>query len=417
MTVMVFNNYYLLNANLVIGVILAPYIGSVDTGKFSFRYFVPSITFITLAVFIPVKTTVFLALLFSFLFFLENYIGKISSMLLLLLVLISPIFKYISQVVGFPIRLWLSDATAGIFRLAGADTLAFGNVIMMGGNEFAVDQACAGLNMLATSLIICLFVIAYYQKRTIKRFSLLHVITLLFVTTILNITCNLIRILILVQFKIPAESIYHDIMGLLCLLVYVILPLMLLIKISIAKYGRKFTAVTKGSEYPQAPQHLWFHFLFLGAISLVAYNLKNMGQIAPSINQINLTGYKKDVLDNGVLKFENSNALVYIKSGTFYAPEHDPMVCWKGSGYIFKSIKKETIGSTEIYTGILEKEDDKIYSAWWFDNGKTKTISQFKWRWKAAKGEGDFYLVNANAKDASALRRVIINLLLNNHNL
>ncbi|HEX8377392.1 MAG TPA: exosortase N [Pedobacter sp.] len=412
----VLHNYYLWNANVLIGVCLAPYICSVDVGKFSMRYLVPSVALTVLAVFIPVKTTIFVALLFCLLLFLENYLGKIRPMLLLLLLIISPIFNYISNAIGFPIRLWLSDASASLLSLTGVDTHAYGNLIMQGGNEFAVDQACAGLNMMATSLIICLFVIAYYQKRTFKKFPALYVVSLLILTTVLNVVCNLIRIVLLVQFKIAAESIYHDFIGLLCLLVYVILPLLFLVKEFIGKFGRKYKAGTASQSYVDMPRYIWLHIILLGIVSIVACNLKNMGQIAPSITNISFPGYKKEILDNGILKFENNDALIYLKSGTYYAPEHDPMVCWKGSGYNFKSIKKETIGSTEIYTGILEKGNDKIYSAWWFDNGKIKTISQFLWRWKAARGQGNFYLVNANAKDASTLRRITTEVLSENHN-
>lgn len=409
------NSYYLWNANLLIGLLLAPYICSVDAGKFSLRYLVPAILFIILAAFIPVRTTIFLAILFSFLLFLENYFGRISSMLLFLLILISPIFKYVSNVIGFPIRLWLSDIAASILRLAGTDTQAYGNVILQGKNEFTVDQACAGLNMLATSLIICLFIMAYYQKRSFKRIPIVQVLLFLTLTIGLNIACNLIRIVLLVQFKIAPESIYHDLIGVLCLLVYVILPLLFLIK-AVVRYAKNLPEAAKGMSQSPDLRYPLLHLFFLVVILIISVNLKSVDQIAPSINTLRLKGYQKTVLDNGILKFENNECLVYLKSGTFYAPEHDPMVCWKGSGYTFNSIKKEKVGDIEIYSGVLEKGKDKIYSAWWFDNGKIKTINQFTWRWKAAKGEGNFYLVNANAQNESDLKRITTSLLSQNLN-
>ncbi|EOR93667.1 hypothetical protein ADIARSV_3176 [Arcticibacter svalbardensis MN12-7] len=407
------NSYYLWNANLFIGLLLAPYICSFNMGKFSIRYLIPAVVFIVLALFIPVRTTVFIALLFSFLFFLENYIGTTSSMLLFLLLLISPIFNYLSNVIGFPIRLYLSDFAAIILGWAGSHTQAYGNIIVQGNNEFAVDQACAGLNMLATSLIICLFIIAYYQKRTNKRFSFVRILTLLVITTGLNMICNLIRIVLLVQFKIPAESIYHDLIGILCLLVYVMIPLMLLIKRASGIAVEKHLINIK----PFVIRYPILHLLLLTTALFVALNLKRMDQIAPSIQSINLEGYQKNVLSNGILKFENHEGLVYLKSGAFYAADHDPMVCWRGSGYTFKSIKKTIIGSIVVYTGILEKGGDKIYSSWWFDNGKIKTINQFNWRWRAAKGERNFYLVNVNARNASSLKRITTSLLSKNLNL
>ena len=194
LTIGALSSYYLWNANLFTGLLLAPYICSFKTRKYSVRYLVPAIACIVLALYIPVRTTAFVAFLFSFLFFMENYIGKTSSMVLFLLVLISPVFSYLSNVIGFPIRLYLTDFAAVILSWGGTYTQAYGNIIVQGNSEFAVDQACAGLNMLATSLIICLFVIAYYQKRTSKKFSFISILIFLVLTTCLNMICNLIRI-------------------------------------------------------------------------------------------------------------------------------------------------------------------------------------------------------------------------------
>jgi exosortase N len=285
---------------------------------------------------------------------------------------------------------------------------------MQGNNEFAVDQACAGLNMLATSLIICLFILAWYQKRMCCQFSIYQVICLLILTIILNILCNLIRIILLVQFKIAPELIYHDLIGIICLLVYVIIPLVLVVKWLGSNYALKSPAQTKDLHPFPKLRFPILHISLVITLVLISVNLKNMNQIVPHINSINLQGYQKKTLNNGILKFENSESLVYLKSGTFYAPEHDPMVCWKGSGYTFKSIKKEKYASTEVYTGVLEKGNDTIYSAWWFTNGKLNTVNQFKWRWKAAKGEGDFYLVNINVQNASDLKRLTTALLSKN---
>jgi exosortase N len=414
--VVALNSYFLWSANLLIGLIFAPYICAVEKGKFSFRYFAPALVLIVLAIFIPVRTTIFLALLFTCLFFLENFFGKISAMLLFLLVLISPIFQYISNLIGFPVRLWLSDIASSVLGMLGTDTYANGNMIMQGNNEFSVDQACAGLNMLATSLIISLFAMAHFQKRLNRRLSILNILFLLSLTICLNIACNLIRIVLLVQFRISPESIYHDIIGMLCLLIYVIGPLLFLVKIAVRKYGKCFSADNRHDSFSAVLRYPWLHVSLLAIILFASFRLTSMDRIAPSINAIEVPGYKKQALSSGVLKFESEDGLIYLKFGAFYAPEHNPMVCWEGSGYTFRFIKKERCGSTEIYTGILEKGKDKIYSAWWFDNGKIRTIDQFNWRWRAARGEGNFYLVNANAKDAVTLKRITASLLSGNLN-
>ena len=83
------------------------------------------------------------------------------------------------------------------------------------------------------------------------------------------------------------------------------------------------------------------------------------------------------------------------------------MICWVGSGYEFKQIKKETIVDKEIYTGTLEKGADKLFTAWWFDNGKCKTIKHLEWRWRSLKGEGEFVLVNVSTTTEQELRNKV----------
>jgi exosortase N len=84
---------------------------------------------------------------------------------------------------------------------------------------------------------------------------------------------------------------------------------------------------------------------------------------------VELTGYMKSIANDNVIKFENDNALIYIKpSCHFFGPDHSPTICWKGSGYDFINIKTEKIGSDEIYTAELKKDNEILQIAWWFDN-------------------------------------------------
>ncbi len=392
--ILLMQNYFLWNANVFTGLALAPCICSVEYEKRSLRYLIPALLMGGIALLIPAKTALFLAMVFAALLLAENLWGKINPVLLFLLLLISPLFTYASSLFGFPIRLWLSEVAARIIGFLGIKAFASGNIITLDNYEFSVDQACAGLNMLATSLIICLFIIAFYQRKLAKQLSFLQVILLLTGTVGLNIVCNLFRIILLVLFKIMPDNFLHDGIGVICLVGYVIIPLLFLTKLLIEKQAKvKVNEETKLNFTPELRYPL-LHFLFLMVMIFATLNLKRMDKASQSYNPIRLGGFKKETLEDGIMKFENKEALIYMKSTAFYASEHNPMVCWKGSGYDFKFIKKEIIKGKEVYTGTLIKGKDKIYSAWWFDNGSIKTINQFTWRWHAAKGEGNFYLIN-----------------------
>ncbi len=410
--------YFLWNADVLLGLALAPYICRVKTGEFSMRYLLPALLFTITALIFPVKTTLFVALMFAVLLFMENFKGKVSTVLFFLLLLISPLFLYISNAISFPIRIWLSEMVAQILSICGAQAHASGNIIELNGAEFAVDQACAGLHMLSMSLIICLFVIAHCQRQTVKQLNFIQVTLLLCLTFLLNIVCNLCRIMLLVLFKIPAGNVFHDITGVICLLVYVILPLLWLSQ----AYLKRSVKVERNPRHYQLirlePYELRYPVIHVAmAITLIItlFSLKTMDELAnKNAEAVVLKGYHKQILESGVIKFDNAHALVYLKPTPFYGPEHNPMICWQGSGYNFASIKTEVVNGREIYSGVLTKGRDKIYSAWWFDNGKMQTVSQFKWRWAAARGGRAFYLINVNAASEAGLREVIDSLQGNN---
>ncbi|HEX3007730.1 MAG TPA: hypothetical protein VHO90_08965, partial [Bacteroidales bacterium] len=114
-------------------------------------------------------------------------------------------------------------------------------------------------------------------------------------------------------------------------------------------------------------------------------------------------GYTKSLLSNDVVKLQKADILIYIKKiERFYGTEHNPMICWTGSGYEFKQINTRAVKGKEIYIGTLHKGSDIIYAAWWFDNGRYQTIDQLDWRWKAFKGD-EFFLVNINSASLQKL--------------
>jgi exosortase N len=399
--------YFKWDAEMLLGLALVPYICKVKRGGFSLRYLIPAVLFTVIALRFPVKTNLFLALLFCGLLFIENLKGKISPVLFLLLLLISPAFGYISNTFSFPLRIWLSEVAANILNLIGTDAQASGNIIQLKGSEFSVDQACAGLHMLATSFMIGLFMVAHYQRQTAKQLHLVWSLFLLVFTFALNIACNLCRILLLVLFKILAGTMMHDLTGIVCLLVYVVLPLLGLYTFALKRSERPYIDPRFHNTIRLVPDGLrysFMHLVFAALLLTVSFNIKTTDELSDkTLSNVNLSGYQKNILESGVVKFEKPGALVYVKPSPFYCPEHDPMICWQGSGYVFSKIKKQFIAGRQVYSGILTKAKDKIYAAWWFDNGSLKTINEFEWRWNAAKGGKLFYLVNVNAGSEKAL--------------
>ena len=400
------------NANVYAGLLLSPFICTIKQGEYSWRYLLPALLTITAAAFMPVRTTFFLAVLFTALFFIENHFGKLNDAFLFLMILISPVFKYMTSLVDFPVRLWISEQVAGLLSSAGINAAAAGNQIEMNDVVFSVDPACAGLHMLILSLIICLFLLMHHQRKTERQLQFLSLVCVFMLTIGLNLVCNFFRILLLVTFKIMPGTLLHDLIGIVCLTIYVIVPLMIGLKPILKQFGtRKATERLVSNSSDKHLRQPWLHSSLLIVILCIAFHLSQADTFIQKPSEINLYGFRKRKLENGVLKFENKEALIYIKPTAFYAPEHDPKVCWAGSGYVFKSIKKERWQTFELYTAVLEKGKDKIYAAWWFDNGKTQTVDQLRWRWKGIKGEKRFYLINVNAVSQDILQKQVGRLL------
>jgi exosortase N len=128
-------------------------------------------------------------------------------------------------------------------------------------------------------------------------------------------------------------------------------------------------------------------------------------------------GFETTLLDAGVTKVYNKDLLLYLKTiPEFFSAEHTPLFCWKGTGYIFKEIKKTTIQGHEIYIGHLRKSGDLLYTAWWYSNGTLHTIDQLTWRLQMLTGKPRFVLVNVTADSEDVLLKEL-NILLSRDNL
>lgn len=393
------------DGNVYAGLLLVPYICTANRERYSLRYLVPAVALVTLAVFIPVRTTFFLAMLFSLLLLAENSLGKLNNASLFLLVLVSPVFKYIMSMVDFPVRLWLTGQVARLLSHTGIDAVAAGNQIELGDSVFSVDPACAGLNMLIMSLLICLFLLTYHQRKSGRQLHFFYLAALFSATIGLNIICNFFRILLLVTFKIMPGQLMHDLVGIICLIVYVLLPLMAGMGFLLKRFGSEGAPLKQVSTISPSVsvRYPLLHASFLIILLFTASTIVRADTLVSHRADIRIPGFEKKVLESGILKFENQQALIYLKPSAFYIPGHDPTICWTGSGYEFKNIREEKWNGTSLYTATLQKGKDKIYAAWWFDNGELRTADHLLWRWTAAKGAPPFYLINVNAASRAEL--------------
>lgn len=355
---------------------------------------------------IPFTTTfgVYCMLVFALLFLLEQWWGKLSLLLSLHLLLLSPFFQYLSRLVSFPIRLALSEAAAGILGLAGFDIRVSGNLIQLNGTDFLVDSACAGLYMLRYSFLFALLMLAYFQRKG-KFWSLPELAGLLLLLLPLNILGNLVRIVVLIVFGIMPEHWFHEVLGLIIFFIYCLLPFYLISKYLAGKGKNEGSAFHRGG-IKTSPSIASYPGLLILLISFSFVCWKNGTKSAQQIDAAKLpvTAYQAEMV-NEVYKLSNERALIYIKPPVeAYNADHNPLICWQGSGYEFQHIHTASIGQLKVSMAELKKEGNTLYTMWWYDSGRRQTGSQWDWRWQSLIGQEAFYLVNITSESPAILQ-------------
>ncbi len=114
--------------------------------------------------------------------------------------------------------------TAKSLTFIGMDAQADGNIILLNGNDFNVEPGCVGLNMLVTGLVLGLFILAHFERQYQRTFNFLQVTAAMFLVLFLSVFSNYVRLLTLVVFYILPENPLHEVVGIVCLVLYVLLP-------------------------------------------------------------------------------------------------------------------------------------------------------------------------------------------------
>ena len=386
-------------------IILLPFIIYIkQKGVYSYRYGIMSSIFLIAYLTISAPIFFFFAFCFGVFFILEISIGKLNSLAPFVVILVTPLSKYVFDLFGFPIRLALSKFAAQLLSFIGHNINSQGNIIMLNGNIFSVDAACMGLRLVITSFLITFMLISFFEKKTKSEIKISTGIITLIITFILVIVANLLRIIFLIILNSPPNTISHELIGLGSMIIGVIVPMYFIIQ-----YFSSFFKKIKQVNYKGQNQTLLkysFILLFISFFSVLGikktvYNDMEKDEL---VEKITLQNYNKKILPNHIVKFLSPNYLMYIKPAkNFYRSDHNPFICWRGSGYIVTNEKQIELYGKEIFYAQLVSETNTLHTAWWYDNGKYQTVNQLDWRWRAMQGEAPFRLINLTAETPNHL--------------
>ena len=402
--VLAFTPAYFSNTNVLIGLCLFP-LTLFITGprRNNYLYLIAIVSLAALAVAYNVRIFYFFSLAFYFLWLIELFLGRLNILILFLIVFMSPFFIQVVTILGFPLRLMLSGLAGEMLNLVGVDVQVSGNMMILDGAMFSVDEACMGLNMLAISLLMGVFVLAFHHRLANKTLGLYAAGLFFAVVLILNMVANVVRIVALVYFRVPAEDPMHEVIGILCLIVYVVIPLQFLGRWLVRKYGKPKRDTASALMFNRR------NFFVAAVIPLlvlfVGATMDNNRQ-SSSVTHANVQfgNAKPELLSDGITKISTDDLLIYVKTiPEFFTGEHTPLMCWKGSGFEFSGIATTTVAGITIYKGTLVNGGKTLHTAWWYSNGRVETISQVDWRMRMFKGEPGFCLVNVTAGDERTL--------------
>jgi exosortase N len=380
-------------------------------GKVSPRYAIVSLVFLLLTLMAPVKTLLCFSMGFALFYLVESLQYRLNFSAVISLFLITPVSEYAANVFSFPVRLQLSSWVGNILSQFSKETHVTGNIIVHNEQEFSVDPACMGLNMLIASLLVAQMTIGFYQRKMQRKLTPVMVSLFLLSVIALNILSNLSRMIVLVIFSVLPDSLMHELTGLACLFLYVMLPVAIVSKFIVKRFGKP---VTHSSQDFVNKVNWTKHFLVFGLVVSAGVYVSFADSFSrfENLGDKEIPGYKLSLAQPGIVKLENERSLVYVKFiRGFYDSDHNPTICWKGSGYEFTHVQQKKLSGFVLNTAILKKGKDQLYTAWWYSNGKDHTADPFSWRYNAVRTGTTYAVVNvsaANQKDLeNELNRVI----------
>ncbi len=399
---------YFSNGNVIIGFLLFPFtLFAIGPNRNNPLFFVSSMLFILLACAYGVRIFFFFGLAFYFLWIFELFIGRVNYLVLFAIIFMSPFFLQVVTILGFPIRLTLSDVAGQVLHIAGVNVSVQGNLMVMDGSTFSVDEACMGLNMLAMSMLLGVFLLAFRYRVSRVTLGLYPTMIFFLVAVGLNLITNVIRIVMLVYFQIPPENPLHEFLGIVSLMVYTAAPLHFFSVWLVGKYGQPMRCVALQPRRGSSCFFLWLPVsLFIVFAGTAVNNRRHAAVITHP--EVRYGSAKPELLDGGVAKVLSEDLLIYVKViPEFFTGEHTPLMCWKGSGYEFAGVTTTVVADVVIYKGTLVKDGQILHTAWWYSDGNINTISQVEWRMRMLAGQKRFFLINVTSADEQTLMESI----------
>lgn len=308
------------------------------------------------------KSLHFLSLMLLICLVYYYFTKKFSFIALICILLFSTIFNKFFEHLTTEIKQALCENVYFILKNFITIDRIEGVNFYINGAKISVDTACMGLSMFKTGLLTGAILLTLEERKQKLHFSILQIIVFCLIIILLNIISNYFRIITLILLDSTEENILHHTIGLLCFLLYQVLPMIFMIRYFKPKKEAIVVTEKQNNFIPVA-----FSFVI---VLVTSVEMKN----AMSVDLLTDLNPKYDIrkgewVDEEVFKIQSPEKLVYIKT-----PSHKPLICWTGNGYKITESKEILVENEKIWFNKMEKNNNQYVSLWWYEcDGKKYT--------------------------------------------
>jgi exosortase N len=370
-------------------------------------YMLMGLVLCVLYIFVKVQSIYIVGMVFLLMYLLNLTISRTNILPVFVALVALPITNTVLNLLSFDLRLFTTQIVARSLKVILKQVQFEGNIIYYKQHEYGVDDVCAGISMLQIGMIIALMIIAYFERKANKTATVLQISLLMSIAIVLIIVSNVFRIFTIVLFNIDEKSLVHEFAGIISLALYFAWPFYFIVKKMIGSLRETpaiVTAITK--SYAGYKIMVVVVTLLISIYSLYVLSQKK----SVTFEHRQIAGYQLKQFQYGVAQYSNAHVLLYIKPEVpFYAADHHPRICWKGSGYKFTKEKVMHVKGHQIVTAqLINSEQAQLYSAYWFQHNQHITSNELTWRWNALLHQYNYEMINITAATQADLDKEIV---------
>lgn len=213
------------------------------------------------------KSLHFLSLIFLICLIYYEFTKKFSFIALICLLLFSTVFNKFFEHLTTEIKQALCENVYLVLKNFMDIEKIEGVNFFINGAKVTVDNACVGLSLFKTGFLIGAILLIIEEQKQKRFFSIVQIISFCLVIVVLNVVSNYFRIITLILLNCTEENTLHHAIGLICFVMYQVLPMLLLI--------RYLKPKSNGVEVVQSLSNyvlIAFSFLIIG---ITSFEMKN----------------------------------------------------------------------------------------------------------------------------------------------